>query len=178
MELTRRGVLVLAGGLPCWLAARKVNAAVHPIASFAGTYRYVGGQKQITKLHAAIDEVCQEMNFVFRQFAQPRLEKSLKPVPKVEFRVSGSQTTIVRPGIPTMQGNVDGGRFSWKDKRGVKSNVTFRWNDDALKISVKQSDGQSQLNWHFKDEGRMTLRMKIEHEKLPSPLRYALSYKR
>ena len=178
MLATRRGVLILAGGLPCWLATRSAVAADHPMLSFAGKYRYAGGEKQVSKLHAAIDEVCAEMNFVFRQFAQPRLQKSLEPVATVDFRISGSQIAIVRPGIPTIEGPVDGSRFSWNDKRGVKSTVIFRWVDDTLQVSIKQSDGKSMLKWRFQDEGRLTLNMKIEHDKLPSSLRYSLSYKR
>jgi hypothetical protein len=170
--------MTLATGLPCWLAAGRVHAAEHPIASYAGTYRYVGGQKQIARMHEAVDEVCRDLNFVLRNFAQPRLEQGLRPVPRVTFQVTGSHTTISRPGIPTMAGNANGGRFSWVDKRGIDTKVNFKWKGDTLRVVCRQSDGHSVLDWRFRDEGRLGFRMKIVHEKLSKPLSYSYSYKR
>ena len=129
-------------------------------------------------MHAAVDDVLQDINFVVRTMAQPRLHKGLHPVSSVTFKVTGSVTSISRPGIPTMTGNADGGRFSWVDKRGIDTKVNFSWNDGHLRVVCKQSDGHSVLDWRFKDEGRLGFHMKIVHERLSKPLSYAYSYKR
>jgi hypothetical protein len=160
------------------MATGAAFASDHALAAFAGTYRYVGGKNQVEKLEKAVEEACEGMNFVVRPLAQPRIVKSLYPVATVNFRVSGSQTSIARPGIPTMTGDPDGGRFSWVDKRGLKSKVSFDWKGSTLRVVVKQSDGYSVVDWRFSDGGRLGFRMKIEHDKLTNTLRYGLSYKR
>ena len=178
MAGSRRDFLVCTGGLAALLLPGTSLAGPDGLHSFAGTYKYSGGKKQIDELHAAIDEVCEEMNFVFRQFARPKLVKSLEPVKTAEFTFTGRQAKLVRPGIPTMEGVVDGGRFAWKDPEGRKSTVTFREGDKALLVRVKQKDGLSRLNWHFRPGGGLTLRASIDHDKLPKTLKYKLSYKR
>jgi hypothetical protein len=91
-------LLLLIGG---WMATPVAIAEPDStLLRFAGTYRYVGGEAEITELDEAIEEVVQKMNFLIRGIARRRLRAPNLPSSEVGVFIERGQIRITRPGRP------------------------------------------------------------------------------
>ena len=171
---------LLLGGLtaPLLLLSRPSWAFSEDPAAFNGQYRWVGGKRDLAKQHAAIDEVCAEMNVIFRKFARPRLIETLAPKKSAAFKFTPGRVRLERSTLPTIDAPIDGSPIDWSDSEGNKTRLRLTFGDGALRIRFRQKTGDSTNTWKFKDDGRLVLRVKIDHNKLPKTLSYSLNYKR
>ncbi len=154
------------------------QAGVDP-SQFSGRYKYAGGRSQREKLEQQIEQVVAQLNFMIRGMARSRMRDGLAPAPHIEFAFSSDAVVFRRPEEPTIRGPLDGTPIDWKNKERepIKVRLTFR--DQTLRIRYEGDGSDSRYSYSFRDEGkRLDIRAAIDHVRMPSTLKYGLTYKR
>lgn len=152
--------------------------AVDPSA-FSGRYKYAGGRAQREKLEHQIEQVVSQLNFMIRGMARSRMRDGLSPSPHLEFALSDHAVVFRRPNERLIKGPLDGTAVDWKnkDRESIQLRMTFR--DQTLRIRYKGDGSDSRYNYSFRDDGkRLDIRAAIDHVRMPTTLKYGLTYKR
>lgn len=131
------------------------------------------------KLDEAVENVAQEMNFFIRALARPVLKK---------------QTQICHQWLLGLQQK----QFQWqcddaemdtipltanaeiikKDKEGVEISGTYQQTSDAVVVVLESERGKRTNTWKQVGENELLFTVKLESEKLPTPLTWSLTYKK
>lgn len=144
---------------------------------FVGRYHYAGGQEQRDALLAAIDEVVADMSVLTRGIARDRLRES-NPVPSeisitrdagsVTIALDDRKYTAPLDGSPTEVVGITGDTLQYR--------VTIA--TDRLEQSFVGPKGTRTNTHRVGDDGRLELRVVVDSDSLPKPLRYRLSFQR
>ena len=146
---------------------------------YSGRYKYAGGRAQREKLEQQIEQVVSQLNFMIRGMARSRMIDGLSPWPTLDFEFGDNQVVFRRPGEPVIRGPLDGSPVDWKNKQREAIQVRMTFKDQTLRIRYKGDGSDSRYNYSFRDEGkRLDIRAAIDHVRMPSTLKYGLTYKR
>jgi hypothetical protein len=166
-----------------WIAP-PIAIAAEPdsaLARFAGTYRYVGGEREIKELDQAIDEVVQEMIFLIRGIARRRLRAPNLPSSEVAIFTERGQIRITRPGRPEVSAPADGKPITWRHPiDGDVFRVSHGVDDRGVLYQRFEDDRSLSLN-HFtlSDDGRrLRIETRVTADRLPAPLSFRTTYER
>lgn len=163
----------------CGVLGPRIALADEPGGQLGGVYRYVGGPKQKEALARSIDEVVSKMNFMFRNMARYRLERGLEPKPRLGLDLQGDELTLSTPGMPRLVGPTDGRPFKYTNLEGKTVTVRLELDEDELRVRYIGDGSDSRYRYRFSaDLRRFDLHGTIDHVRMPSTLRYRLSYSR
>ena len=136
------------------------------------------GNTQAT-LDEAVEKVAQEMNFFIRALARPVLKKQTQICGSWTFGVQADQfqwqcDDAEMDEIPlTAQGEV-----VEVDEEGVEISGTFQQTDDAVVIVLESERGKRTSTWQKVSDHELLYTVKLESEKLPTPLTWTLNYQK
>lgn len=154
------------------------RAATDP-GAFSGTYKYAGGKTQREKLEHQIEQVVAQLNFMIRNMARSRLTDGLSPAPVLGFDFGTNRVVFRKPGQPTIEGPIDGSPVDWKNDHNERVRLRLKLQGETLSINYKGDGSDSTYQYRFVDGGkRIDIRARIDHVRMPSTLRYGLTYKR
>ena len=172
-----RTVMPGAAAVTC-LAANSALAA-ESAGPLSGVFKYVGGSRQRARLDAAIEDVVSQMNFMVRGIARSRLQDGLQPKPLIKLDVRSSHARLVIPGVPDVEGPLDGSPCKWRSPEGELMTLRLRHDGNVLDFRYVGSGGGSRMTYRFnEDASRVQLRSAVDHQRLPGTIRYSLSYAR
>jgi len=148
---------------------------------YLGTYRYVGGEAEVEALDAAIDEVVSQMSFLVRGIARHRLREPNLPSKKVIISLENEDLQIDRPGQPEVSAPASGKPITWSNpEEGDVFEVRQGIDEDGVLYQRFKGDRSVSRNDFVLGDGgkRLTIRTRIESDRLPAPLRFEMSYQR
>jgi hypothetical protein len=148
---------------------------------YLGTYRYVGGEGEIEALDAAIDEVVSQMSFFVRGIARRRLREPNLPSKTVSISLENEDIGIDRPGQPEVSAPASGKPVTWRHpEEGEVFEVRQGIDEDGVLYQRFKGDRSVSRNDFVLGDGgkRLTIRTRIESDRLPAPLRFEMSYQR
>jgi hypothetical protein len=176
------GAFCLASALLSALLPTERSALASTLAAdhLVGSYRFVGGQREVRQVERAIDEVVAEMSFFIRGMASRRLKALNLPADELRIFTEGVNITVGRSGQPDISAPADGSPITWRNPdNGNVLKVTHRvYPDGTLKQRLVGDRGVSENVFDLNDNGRLTMSTSIEAEKLPSHIRFATTYVR
>jgi len=178
-----RLIFVFATALAVWrgpsvAAAEASDAALD---RFEGTYGYVGGEAEIRALDRAIDAVVAQMNFLIRGIARRRLRTPNLPSKEVSVFVEKGQIRIERPGQPEVSAPADGKPITWRHPTDGDVFQVSHGIDDTGALYQRFEGERSVSRNRFvlsMDGKRLTIDTFITADRLPSPLRFKMTYER
>jgi len=148
-------------------------------AKLTGTYRYVGGAAQRQRLESAIDRTVQQLNALIRGIGRRRLTESNQIRDAVELKIQGDKvTTIFTPG-GTVTTTLGASAISWTTDTGKSVKVKSALVKGRLVQDFQADDGSRRNVFTVDASGdKLTLSVTIRSDRMPEPLKYALSYRR
>ncbi|MCB9568995.1 MAG: hypothetical protein H6710_17565 [Myxococcales bacterium] len=150
-----------------------------PQQRLAGTWTYVGGESQRTRLGEAIEAAVQQLNPVIRGIGRKRLTESNKIRESITITVDGDRvTTIFVAGRP-VSGTLGGPAFDWTNDEGKTIKVRFTLVKGRLVQDFTDKDGARRNTFTVDASGdKLNLSVTISSDRLDTPMKYALSYRR
>lgn len=146
---------------------------------FAGSYVFVGGQKQRDALEAAIAKATDDMSFITRPIARSRLRDKTQIRANMGFAFGGGNITWTASDVPPAISPEDGSFGQYKS------------GSDTLKLSQKvnaagqliqsfvASDGSRKSTYTLSADGKTLLvSLTVNSTKLPAPVQYSLTYQK
>lgn len=179
--------VVLASAMFCKLGHASADQeqprpSVDPaLQKYVGTYRYVGGDKEIEALDQAIDDVVSQMNFFIRGIARRRLRKPNMPSKKVTIAIENGEIVIDRPGQPEVSAPADGKPITWRHPDdGEVFEVRHGIDEKGVLYQRFKSDRSVSRNeFVLGEDGKtLTIHTEITADRLPAPLRFDMTYRR
>lgn len=156
-----------------------VARAATPARCLSGRYRYVGGAPQREQLLQSIDEVVSEMNFVVRPIARSRISEAVSPNRPLEFDFDGGAVTFRNPALPPLRADLGGTPTRWTNQDGATMTVHATLDGTTLKLQFTGDGANSHYTYRFCEEtGRLQVRARVTHDRLPKALTYRLNYRR
>ncbi len=147
-----------------------------PAPSLLGTWRFVGGAKERAAYEAALDAVCNEMNFLIRGIAKDRLH-SRSPLPTtLSLTENGERLVFSRHGYTT-SGSAD--KRPWKGKGIANEDVTIVQSLDGARFNevVTAADGARETTLLLKGD-RVIFTTILRSPSLPHSVTYSLTFAR
>lgn len=159
--------------------AREEPPPPPPQQRLAGTWTYVGGESQRTRLGEAIEAAVQQLNPVIRGIGRKRLTESNKIRESITITVDGDRvTTIFVAGRP-VSGTLGGPAFDWTNDEGKTIKVRFTLVKGRLVQDFTDKDGARRNTFTVDASGdKLNLSVTISSDRLDTPMKYALSYRR
>ena len=148
---------------------------------YLGTYRYVGGEKDIQALDKAIEQVVSQMNFLIRGIARRRLREPNLPSKEVSISLDEAQIRIERPGQPEVSAPASGKAITWRNPEEGDVFQVQHGIDERGELYQRFAGERSVSVNRFvlSDDGNaLTIHTLIEADRLPAPLRFEMSYRR
>jgi hypothetical protein len=131
-------------------------------------------------IRSAIDVSVEHMNFIIRPIARRRLAKANRLAEHVEFEVRPDTLAVTFDAMNPIITPLNGDSAAWK-RGGTHEwyQVRIETSGDTLRQVIKTDDGQRENDFVFLDDGaRVALHVILTAERLPTPLRYTLLYRR
>jgi hypothetical protein len=144
-----------------------------------GTFRAADSAGEAKRrIHDAIDDAIEPMNFVARPFARKRLRKATEPCGQIRFDVDdagihyqcdGKREVVAPAGRPV----------KWKNDSGDE--ITLHHEVDGLRFVQKfvTEKGERENTFVFTPEGdAVRMDVTIRSERLPRPIKFSRWYRR
>ena len=145
-----------------------------------GDYRFAGGERETREVERAIDEAVDEMNVFIRGIARRRLKEPNMPTETLRISVEDGMIAVARSGQPTISAPASGNQVTWKNPRnGNELQVTHRMKSDGeLEQKLVGDRGVSTNVFSLQNDGRLLMKTIVTAEKLPSDIRFSVTYAR
>lgn len=132
-----------------------------------------------TKLDEAVETVAQEMNFFIRALARPVLKKQTQVCQQWLLAQTANQfqwqcDSEEADTIPLSAS----GEVIKKDEEDVEISGTYQETETSIVVVLESERGTRTNTWQSVSENELIYTVKLESEKLPTPLTWTLSYKR
>lgn len=171
--LTRRTRLLA----PLPLLALVAVAPATAQGGLAGTWQYAGGGEENARREAAIETATEELSRMIRGRARARLGERTTPAPRIAITVNGPSVTFNGPrgslaltvGGPAVRVSGDAG--------GGQARATRQ--GGHLVVTVRGDNGVRTTTYRVSEDGRrLVLNVQMTGERLSTPVRYRLTYRR
>ena len=131
------------------------------------------------KLDEAVENVAQEMNFFIRALARPVLQKQTQICQQwlLDWQVKQFQWQCDDAEADTIPLTANGEVIK-KDEEGVEISGTYQQTNDAVVVVLESERGKRTNTWKQVGENELLFTVKLESEKLPTPLTWSLSYRK
>jgi hypothetical protein len=145
----------------------------------AGKWMLQDADSTQAKLDEAVENVAQEMNFFIRALARPVLKKQTQICQQWTL---GWQTEQFQWQCDSEE--VDNiplaahGEVIKKDEEGVEISGTYQQTNDAVVVVLESERGKRTNTWKQVGENELLFTVKLESEKLPTPLTWSLNYRK
>lgn len=143
-----------------------------------GDYELDGSKAQAQKkIHTAIDELVEDVNFVKRGFAKRRLRETNEAVSEIDVEISGDKIAVQYdsdpPGI-SPKGNKPA---NWKNAEGDSYRLTQQISGRTLTQKFQGEDGARTNKLTVSEDGNtIDMQVTVTSDQLPRPLTYSLTY--
>ncbi|MGB1274480.1 MAG: hypothetical protein ACPG77_01925 [Nannocystaceae bacterium] len=146
--------------------------------AFAGSYRYVGGEAEKTRAHAAVEEIAAELNFMLRGIARKMLTKSATPKPTEVLEVHGKKVTLTL-SKKAYNIEIDGPPVNFRGTDRKQYRMELRHRDNKLVLKITGHKSKTIKTYRLSEDGsRVKIKTKIMHPMMHKPLVYSFSYRR
>jgi hypothetical protein len=149
------------------------DAEAPALAGLIGEYRYRGGRQSAAK---SIDAVVGEMSALVRNIARKRLTAANRVPSKLSIAQTGDEVTVRIDGR-AYTATLGGAAKAVKDANGEASRMRFQLKGDALYQLLDAADGDRTNVFTRRDDGGVDMAVRISSKRLPSDVRYRLSFK-
>lgn len=150
-----------------------------PQLRFTGTYKYAGGASQRAEVEAAIEAAAQQVNAVIRGIARKRLTESNPVRESIVIAVDGDKVAVTFTAGRTVRGVLGGPAIDWTSDSGKPVKVAFSLVKGRLVLNFTAEDGARRSTFTLNEAGdRLTMSVTISSERLETPMKYALTYRR
>ncbi len=148
------------------------------IERFVGVFAYAGGEAQRKAAHAAIDAALADLDLISRSLARRKLAERDPVVPTITIEFAGGKATIIRRDT-SIRTTLDGPAVTvTRDGRSAKVKHHLA-SASKLVETVHGERGSTTNTFVLSDDGaRLTASTTIEGDRLKTPIRYRLSYRR
>ena len=147
--------------------------------ALAGKWTLQDADSTQAKLDAAVEHVAQEMNFFIRALARPVLKKQTQICQQwlLDWQASQFQYQCDQAETATIPLTANGEVIK-KDEEGVDISGIYRQTKDTVVVVLESERGTRTNTWQQVGENELVFTVKLESEKLPTPLTWTLTYKR
>ena len=147
--------------------------------SLEGTWRLQDADNTQAKLDEAVENVAQEMNFFIRALARPVLQKQTQVCQQwvLGWQTERFQWQCDAFDADTIPVNASGEVIK-KDEEGVEISGTYQQTTDAVILVLESERGKRTNTWQQVSDNELLFTVKLESEKLPTPLTWSLSYQK
>lgn len=137
-----------------------------------GSWGYAGGKEQVAEMERAVDQSVDEMSFVMRPFARPKLKEICAPWTSVKIARDGENVsvttdkgTLSSPLGKTVKRTIDGDVVSVR--RDIKNGVLVArvWTDEGGRRNTFRQVG-----------GKLVVKSTISAPQLPKPVTFRFTY--
>lgn len=148
------------------------------IERFVGVFAYAGGEEQRKAAHAAIDAALADLDLISRSLARRKLAERDPVVPTITIEYAGGKTTIIRRDT-SIRTTLDGPAVTvTRDGRSAKVKHHLA-SPSKLVETIHGERGSTTNTFVLSDDGaHLTASTTIEGDRLKTPIRYRLSYRR
>lgn len=157
-------------------------AATRPAfwAADSGTYVYVLVPEVSDNIRSAIDRSVAHMNFIIRPIARRRLLKANRLFPNLTFVMGPDSIAVTFTGMNPIVTPKDGGAAPWvRGSTGEHYDVYASQVGDTLRQVIATDDGQRENDFVSLEDGeRIDLHVTLSADRLPTPCRYTLVFRR
>lgn len=158
------------------VASAQPDAALQ---GFAGRWHWVGGERELQALDAAIEACVKKMNVFIRGIARRRIRKPNQPSPELVVAVDGANLAVSRPGRPALAAPTNGAPIKWRDPGGDWFMVSHGV-DHGVMFQRFEGTSSLSLNRYTLDPvgQRMVVHTHITSKWLPVPIDFDTTYER
>jgi hypothetical protein len=144
-----------------------------------GEWRLQDAGNTQSKLDEAVENVAKEMNFFIRALARPVLKKQTQVcqqwlLSQTENQFQWQCDTDEADIIP-LSANGD---VIKEDEEGIEIFGTYQETETSVVVVLESERGKRTNTWQSVSENELIYTVKLESEKLPTPLTWSLTYKK
>lgn len=170
------GAGVCAGIMLSMTLSTGANASSNAL---AGKWHLQDADSTQATLDEAVENVAQEMNFFIRALARPVLKKQTQICQQWSLGWQAEQfqwqcDDAVADVIPTSAN----GEVIKKDDEGIEISGRYQSMSDGVVVVLTSERGKRTNTWKQISENELQFTVKLESEKLPTPLTWSLTYKK
>jgi hypothetical protein len=145
-----------------------------------GNHLYTLVADESDDIRPAIDRSVAHMNFIIRPIARRRLTKANRPAEHLEFDVQPDTLAVTFDAMNPIMTPLNGDSTPWmRGGTHERYEVHVELGGDTVRQVIKTDDGQRENVFVFLDDGaKVLLHVILTAERLPTPLRYTLVYRR
>lgn len=159
------------------------SAAPPPAGSrerFAGTFLYIGGEKEVAARNAAIEKATEDMFFAIRGTARSKLRDRTEVKASVRFAFGSGNISVVTPGEAAAVSPERGTAVAYQASNGTPLQLSQRLTRDGKieQFFVSDSGTRSVVFALSTDGVTLSVVHTLTSSKLPQPVRYTLTYRR
>jgi hypothetical protein len=170
----RRIVVLLATLLALAMVQR---SALAQTGSFEGTFT-AAAQEQ-PRIDQAIESAVAKMSFVARPIARGRLKKTNTAYQTIRIAQASSHVSVQLDERKALQMPLDGRAVQWTREDGERFEVSANVQAGVLTQTFKAEDGQRVNRFALSPDGAtLTLEVTLTSPRLPTPLKYSLTFNR
>ena len=130
-------------------------------------------------INDAIEGAVAKMNFIKRPIARSRLKKTNAAYRKISILRTAESIVVGFDGGKPVHMPASGATVKWKREDGETFDVSGTWQDARVTQKFVAEDGSRQNVFRLNETGdAVTLEVTLTSDQLPTPLTYALSYRR
>lgn len=146
-------------------------------ADVSGTWKLVNAGNTQAQLEEAVERVAQEMNFFIRALARPVLREQTQVCQQWQLDLN-SQTFLWQcDDNDADELSLSAAGEAYKvDEEKVEIFGTFQSTNDSVITVLESERGKRTSIWQKVSDGELLYTVKLESEKLPTPLTWTLNY--
>lgn len=148
--------------------------------SFAGTYRFAGGDAEKRAVANAVEKAISGMSFLAKPLARQSLRQPAEIRDTYTLFFDGlGNLRLTTPGFPAEFGPLDGKPFTVESKSGDKSQVSQSFVDGVLVQKGHTEEGSGVTEFRLADQGAtLFVHRLMQSPQLTAPVDFTLTYRR
>ena len=158
----------------------KSEAAQERRTRFAGSWRWVGGEKEVAARDAAVEKGIESLFFAIRGIARSKIKSSVEIRQQIGFAFQNGSMTLSASGRSDVTSPEDGRVIAYKGEDGKTVKLAQAFVGERTLVQTFNADeGGRSTSFALSADGK-TLRAtyKIFSPKLSNPIVYTLTYQR
>jgi hypothetical protein len=147
-------------------------------ATFRGAFSFAGGQRELDRVHQAIERAVAALP-AFKDFARQRLLAANAVPDVVSMTMEGNELVVVYGNHAPQRAPLDGSVRKWRNADGGTSKLKHELRDGKLVQTTWSDAGRRIMVWALDDpNGVLRVHSTMTAPQLPVPVRYQLTFRR